>query len=160
MPRMHRGAWEKRWGSITWSGGWSERISPQDPMLGSFVSRQEGTRVGGKGARRHPGDVVRGGNRPLNVCVCVCVCWDRWVCFICLCLCTVLMRITILVLPLYAVAWIRHKRQKASYLCLHVKDYLFHWMCPPIICLSLSALFNLFLVSAQWLPLTVSPSQM
>lgn len=28
---------------------------------------------------------------------------------------------------------------------------------PPIICLSLSVLFNLFLVSAQWLPLTVSP---
>lgn len=60
--------------SMTRSGGWSERISPQDSMLGSFVPRQEGTRVGKKRTIRHPGDVVRGGSRCLNVWVCVSVC--------------------------------------------------------------------------------------
>ena len=92
---------------------------------------------------------------------CLCMCALGHMSVFYLSLCTVLMWITILALPLLRIlAWIRHKRQKASYLCLRVKDYLFHWMCPPIICLSLSVLFNLFLVSAQWLPLTVSPSQM
>lgn len=146
---MHTDAWEKR--RALWQrGGWSEHISTHDSMLGSFVSRQEGTRVGKKR--------IWGGGGRLK-CLCMCALGHMSVFY--LSLCTVLMWITILALPLLCIlAWIRHKRQKASYLCLRVKDYLFHWMCPPIICLSLSVLFNLFLVSAQWLPLTVSPSQM
>lgn len=65
---------------MTPSGGWSERISPQDSMLGSFVPTQEGTRVGKKRTIRRPGDVVRGGSRCLNVCVCAYVC-------VCVCVC-------------------------------------------------------------------------
>lgn len=47
------------------------------PHAGIICFQTRGHKGGGKRAIRHPGDVVRGGNRPLNVCVCVCVCWDR-----------------------------------------------------------------------------------
>lgn len=141
------------------SGGWSLHISTHDSMLGSFVCRQEGTRVGKKEYKtsRRCGKLVWGGSRWWNVCVCVRL--NRRVCFICVCVLVYVDR-HCCVATLHILTWITHKRPKASYLCLHVKDYLFYWMYPPIICLSLSVLFNLFLVSAQWLPLTVFPSQM
>lgn len=112
---------------------------------------------------RRPGDigrVVRGGSWWWNACVCVYVCTWTDECVLSVSVYCVNVDHYSCFATLRILAWIRHKRQKASYLCLRVKDYLFHWMCPPIICLSLPALFNLFLVSAQWLPLTVSPSQM
>lgn len=160
---MHTDAWEKR--RAPWqSGGWSEHISTHDSTLGSFVSRQEGTRVGKKKENiRRPGDigrVVRGRSWWWNACVCVYVCTWTDECVLSVSVYCVNVDHYSCFATLRILAWIRHKRQKASYLCLRVKDYLFHWMCPPIICLSLPALFNLFLVSAQWLPLTVSPSQM
>lgn len=54
-----------RSGQCLWrSGGWSEHIGTHDSMLGSFVSRQEGTRVGKKESRIAVRCVY------WNVCVC------------------------------------------------------------------------------------------
>ena len=64
-----------------------------------------------------------------NVCVCVHTWTDE--CVLSVCVYCVNVDHHCLFATLRILAWIRHKRQKASYLCLHVKDYLFHWMCPP-----------------------------
>lgn len=153
---MHTNAREKR--QCLWqSGGWSEHISTHDSMLGLFVSRQEGIRVGKKGLRQ------QGGVCSWDVCVCVCVPLVRWVCFICVCELVCVNHNSFLA-TLHIITWIGHKRQKKLHICACMSritcsiEYAPTTL--PIICLSLSVLFNLFLVSAQWLPLTVSPSQM
>lgn len=74
--------------------------------------------------------------------------------------------IAILALALYAFCLELDTRDKRLHICACMSRITCSIQCvppthhPPIICLSLSVLFNLFLVSAQWLPLTVSPSQM
>lgn len=77
---MHTGALQRKT-----SGGWSEHISTHDSMLVSFVSKEEGTRVGKKEYKMArtcgKGDV---GGEGAGI-KCLCAHLDRRVCFICLC---------------------------------------------------------------------------
>lgn len=103
------------------------------PCWDHLFPNKRAQRVGKKNVRR-PGDVgraVRDGSWWWNACVCVCV--RTWTdeCVLSLSVYCVNVDHYSFFATLHILAWIRHKRQKASYLCLHVKDYLFHWMCPP-----------------------------
>lgn len=64
------------------SGGWSEHISTPDSMLGSFVYRQEGIRVGKKKNLRNPEDVCSSVCAGAEMCV-----WEDECVFSMTCLC-------------------------------------------------------------------------
>lgn len=69
----------------------------------------------------------------MYVFVYVCVCRNRWVCFICLRLCTVLMWITILVVPLYALWLELDTRDKKLHICACMSRITCSIECVPLL---------------------------
>lgn len=106
---MHTNAREKR-ESLRRSGGWSEHISTHDSMLGSFVSTQEGTRVGKKEYKAGQ-EMWEAGD---EMCVFVCTWTDECVLSVSVYL---FMWIAILAWPLYAFGPELDARDKRLHIC-------------------------------------------